>query len=214
MISLVATDVEGGDSCQSFSDGSMNGNVEVPATLIIVPPPQLGTWKHELDTRDATCSTPWQSPDWELGRTRGVHVVLTTYHTVSAEWNTDETKRDSALFSVKWRRIILDEGLFIRNVKSRMAKSVCILDAKARWAVTGTPIQNRLSDFAALLQFIRVYPYDDTRRFDVDIANLWKAGEETEAVDRLQRLSNYLLLRRPKYTIDLPARCDLNCLAE
>lgn len=36
----------------------------------------------------------------------GVNVVLTTYYTVSAEWKTG----NSILFSVRWRRIILDEG--------------------------------------------------------------------------------------------------------
>lgn len=92
-----------------------------------------------------------------------------------------------------------------------MAKAVCALEAQARWAVTGTPIQNRLSDFATLLQFIRVHPYDEPRHFDADIANLWKTGEEAEAVERLKRLSHHLLLRRPKDTIDLPARRDLLC---
>lgn len=90
-----------------------------------------------------------------------------------------------------------------------MAKAVCALDAKSRWAVSGTPIQNRLSDFAALLQFVRAYPYDDPRCFDTDIANLWKTGEEAEAVRRLKRLSSCLLLRRPKDIIGLPARRDL-----
>lgn len=92
-----------------------------------------------------------------------------------------------------------------------MAKAVCALDGRARWAVTGTPIQNRLSDFSALLQFIRAHPYDDPRHFDSDIANLWKYGEESQAVQRLKRLSHHLLLRRPNGTIDLPARRDLLC---
>lgn len=92
-----------------------------------------------------------------------------------------------------------------------MAKAVCALDARARWAVTGTPVQNRLSDFSALLQFIRAHPYDDPRLFDSDIANLWKCGEESQAVQRLKRLSHHLLLRRPNDTIELPARHDLLC---
>lgn len=92
-----------------------------------------------------------------------------------------------------------------------MAKAVCALDARARWAVTGTPVQNRLSDFSALLQFIRAHPYDDPRLFDSDIANLWKYGEESQAVQRLKRLSHHLLLRRPNDTIELPARHDLLC---
>jgi hypothetical protein len=40
----------------------------------------------------------------------GVNVVLTTYQTVSAEWNSDKFGGTSILFQVCWRRIILDEG--------------------------------------------------------------------------------------------------------
>ncbi|KAK8081356.1 SNF2 family N-terminal domain-containing protein [Apiospora saccharicola] len=219
MISLVATDLERGDCFQGSSGGSTDEKLQIPATLIIVPPPLLGTWEHELTTHVACGAMRGVRHHGKdrikaVSELEGVHVVLTTYHTVSAESKTDDARLHSILFSVRWKRIILDEAHFIRNVKSRMAKGVCALEAKARWAVTGTPIQNRLSDFAALLQFIRVHPFDDTRRFDVDIANLWKTGEETQAIERLKLLSQFLLLRRPKDTIDLPARHDLNCPVE
>lgn len=97
---------------------------------------------------------------------------------------------------------------FIRNGKSRMSRAICDLDSMARWAVTGTPIQNRLGDLVSLLKFIRVYPYDNPERFDTDISQIWKSGKEQDAVTRLQRLSACLLLRRAKETIDLPARRD------
>lgn len=43
----------------------------------------------------------------ELGT---VNLVLTTYHTVAAEWKANQGMRKSPLFSVRWQRIILDEG--------------------------------------------------------------------------------------------------------
>lgn len=90
-----------------------------------------------------------------------------------------------------------------------MARAVCALESVSRWAVTGTPIQNRLSDLTSLLKFIRVHPYTDPKCFDIDISRLWKSGEDEEAVKRLKRLSSCLLLRRAKETIDLPPRRDL-----
>lgn len=93
-----------------------------------------------------------------------------------------------------------------------MAKAVCAVPAAARWAVTGTPIQNRLGDLAALFKFLDVYPYGDIRRFDTDITDLWKSGESKQAVERLKHLSRCLILRRPKTTIKLPTRKDVRCL--
>ncbi|KAK4243690.1 P-loop containing nucleoside triphosphate hydrolase protein [Corynascus novoguineensis] len=120
----------------------------------------------------------------------------------------------SILFSVRWRRIILDEAHFIRNGNSRMARAACELDSISRWAVTGTPIQNRLSDLAALLRFIQVYPYDDPKQFEADISRLWKSGEDEEATKRLKCLSGCILLRRTKATISLPARRDMTCAVD
>lgn len=89
-----------------------------------------------------------------------------------------------------------------------MARAICDLDSVARWAVSGTPIQNRIGDLVSLLKFIRVHPYDDPERFEADISQVWKSGKEQDAIKRLQRLSACLLLRRAKGTINLPPRRD------
>jgi len=95
-----------------------------------------------------------------------------------------------------------------------MARAICALDAVSRWAVTGTPIQNRLSDLTTLLKFLQVHPYCDKRTFDNDITNLWKTDKVEEAVKRLKRLAGCILLRRPASTIQLPARHDKKCPIE
>jgi len=95
-----------------------------------------------------------------------------------------------------------------------MSKAICDLDGYCRWAVTGTPIQNQLGDLATLLKFIRAYPYNERRRFDAHITNVWKEGRDSEAVDRLKRLSSCLVLRRPKATIKLPPKRDMECPVE
>lgn len=86
---------------------------------------------------------------------------------------------------------------------------MCNLNASARWAVTGTPIQNKVGDLAALLKFIKAYPYDDAKQFELDIGQLWKTEKTEEAIIRLRKLSRALILRRPKTVISLPLRSDL-----
>ncbi|CAG1982698.1 unnamed protein product, partial [Fusarium graminearum] len=213
MISLVAMDMEPGREMCAPIDDIPTDKHAVAATLVIVPPPILGTWEQQIEDHVNEGALHYRRYHGKLRlaleELDTVNIVLTTYHTVAAEWKRDGGRRESLLFSVRWKRIVLDEGHFIRNGNSKMAVAICALEGISRWVVTGTPIQNRLGDLASLLKFIRAHPYTDPRRFDADISGLWKSGEDEDAVRRLKRLSACLLLRRAKSTINLPARQDV-----
>ena len=96
----------------------------------------------------------------------------------------------------------------IREPSKSFAKSVCALQTDRRWAVTGTPIQNRLSDLFSLFKFLQCYPFDDLKVFNSHVVQNWKARSDPECVARLKALVNCLSVRRPKTTIDLLPRKD------
>lgn len=75
--------------------------------------------------------------------------------------------------------------------------------------MTGTPLQNRIGDIAALCQFLRLDPYEDRDIFNKDITDPWKCGDHELAVSRLKRLLGFVLLRRNQGTVKLPKRTDL-----
>jgi SWI/SNF-related matrix-associated actin-dependent regulator of chromatin subfamily A3 len=86
-------------------------------------------------------------------------VVISTYDSVSSEWYSQKSTnlpRKSGVYSVNWRRIILDEGHSIRNPKAKRTIAVTNLMAQSRWALTGTPIINNLKDLYSLIRFLRL----------------------------------------------------------
>ncbi|KAF5536493.1 alpha-1,6-mannosyltransferase subunit [Fusarium napiforme] len=208
MIALVASDVRAEDIEPSSLPG-VDIEVSSGKTLIIVPAPLMGSWEEQLQRHCFPNSLPWrchhnQSRLRVASDLDQIAIVLTTYHTVMTEWKKGKDTDQSIIFTTKWKRVILDEAHYIRNINSQLSRAICSLGSVSRWAVTGTPIQNRLSDLTALFKFLRVHPYSEKRHFDADISSFWKSGNDEKAVQRLKRITSCLLLRRPKTVIQLP----------
>ncbi|KAL2802257.1 SNF2 family N-terminal domain-containing protein [Aspergillus granulosus] len=187
-----------------------------PATLLVVPSSVLQQWQIQLNQHvQANGPIRWKihhgSSKIKLReQIKDYAIVVTTFPTLVSEYQ----KSQCPLFTTFWRRIVLDEAHSIRNRHTATAKAIFSLEANCRWAVTGTPIQNRVSDFASLLEFLRVHPYCDRKVFAEDIVNVWRSEDENIALDRLKRLFKYISIRRSKTILDLPRRTDfVRCLS-
>ena len=141
-------------------------------------------------------------------------LVITTYETLGMHWKSGMTQH---LCAHPWLRVILDEGklatLFvgfvglrilnlsvahlIRDRSSIRHRAVCDLNARYRWCLTGTPIQNRIDDFGALLAFLRVVPFSLKNAFEHHIANP-VLSQSQRGTDKLKTLIQAISLRRTK----------------
>lgn len=85
-------------------------------------------------------------------------------------------------------------------------RTVAGLSARARWCLTGTPIQNRLEDIGSLLAFLRLEPFHNLSTFRKFIALPFDDGGKRRklAIDRFTRLLDSLCLRRTKELLHLP----------
>ena len=66
--------------------------------------------------------------------------------------------KNSVLHSLCWWRIILDEAHFIKTRSSQTANAAFSLIGVNRWALSGTPLQNRVGEFYSLVRFLRLNP--------------------------------------------------------
>ncbi|KAG9498634.1 hypothetical protein J7337_009444 [Fusarium musae] len=126
------------------------------ATLVIADSSQSAsrTWMDQIEKHTSERIT-------NLNALRGQFPSKKERKLLKAQWAGDEdgyqqaiSKNLGELFQVNWYRIILDEAHGIKNHTSSGALAVWELNAKYRWALTGTPLANRLEEFYPYLKFI------------------------------------------------------------
>ncbi|XP_022074147.1 transcription termination factor 2 [Acanthochromis polyacanthus] len=184
-------------------------------TLIICPASLIHHWKKEIERHVKTGRLTvylYHGPNREKSAKvlADYDVVVTTYSLVSKEVPVQKEEADKPskdpddvpshsgpLLRVTWTRVVLDEAHNIKNPKVQTSMAVCQLRAGARWAVTGTPIQNNLLDMYSLLKFLHCSPFDEYKLWKAQVDNGSKRGRE-----RLNILTRTLLLRRTKDQMD------------
>ena len=103
--------------------------------------------------------------------------------------------------------LITNTAHLIQNASNQLAQSCCALRAVNRWAITGTPIQNKLANFASIVSFLQIYPYCSQVVFDEDISKPWRRNDPI-GFYRLKTLVRAITIARTKTVIDLPPRKD------
>lgn len=95
----------------------------------------------------------------------------------------------------------------VRNGSTKLFRAVSILEARFRWCLTGTPVQNRLEDLAALVSFIRAEPLNQLFEFRKYIINPLLKGTE-EGARNIRILLDSVCIRRTKRLLHLPEAID------
>ncbi|GHI02650.1 helicase [Streptomyces cellostaticus] len=159
-------------------------------TLVVCPASLLGNWQREI-TRFAP-GVPvrrFHGPDRTLDGLDG-GFVLTTYGTMRST--------AAHLAEQPWGMVVADEAQHVKNPYSATAKALRTIPAPARVALTGTPVENNLSELWALLDWTTPGLLGPLKSFRARHARAVENGEDPEAVERLARLVRPFLLRRKK----------------
>ncbi|KAK1145795.1 hypothetical protein N8T08_004036 [Aspergillus melleus] len=129
-------------------------------TLIVAPVGVMSNWKNQIQEHTQSENTPRVHVYHGTGKKEAKNldqydVVITSYGALAMEYNPQaKAPPKQGIFSVHWRRIVLDEGHTVRNPRSKGALAACNLRADSRWSLTGTPIVNSLKDLFSQVRFL------------------------------------------------------------
>lgn len=196
-------------------------------TLIVAPVALMKQWEREISQKlkngrenRLTCFILHgvnRHTTWEQLKT--YDVVLTTFGTLANEVKRkdkiDAEKRMNPNWrptgkadhlpllgeDCKWYRVIVDEAQCIKNKHTKAAIGAAQLQALTRFCMSGTPMMNNVGELYSLIHFLRIKPYNQWERFNIDFVRPLKQGYESgkeRAMQKLQALLKAILLRRTK----------------
>ena len=131
----------------------------VERTLVVVPPVLLDQWYVQIYKTTGHKSLIYHGADKKkitIDQLNKAKIVITTYGAVTLTRKEIKNKGLTLLHQVKWSRIVFDEAHHLRNSKTTRFISAKLLQARIRWLVSGTPVQNRKQDFYSLCSMLRL----------------------------------------------------------
>lgn len=120
--------------------------------------------------------------------------------------------REAEAFArLDWGTLVLDEAQALKNAATQRAKAVADLRAGCRVALSGTPVENRLSDLWSLMNLLNPGLLGNAPRFAERFGNPIERQRDDGARARLRRLVSPFILRRTKAQVldDLPPRTEI-----
>ena len=180
-------------------------------TLLVCPMSLVGNWQ-----REAARFAPGLRVHVHHGAERpkgkafqavvaSCDLVVTTYGLVVRDID--------ALREMSWRRVVLDEAQAVKNAATRAAVAVRSLPSACRFAVTGTPVENRLGDLWSLMEFANPGLLGAPSTFKQRFATPIERRGDAEAATHLRSLTQPFVLRRLKtdtsIITDLPAKMEV-----
>jgi superfamily II DNA or RNA helicase len=160
-------------------------------TLVVCPTSLLGNWEREVARfAPGVPVRRYHGDGRHLQDVARDEIVLVTYGLV----RNDAEK----LAEVGWGLVVADEAQYVKNPLSRTARQLRTLPAGARLALTGTPVENRLSELWSLLDWTTPGLLGSLDKFTTAVAVPVERYHDPDATERLARLVRPFLLRRRK----------------
>jgi len=177
--------------------------------LVVVPTGLLTNWRAEIEKFAPTLSSyifHGQSREMKLF---DADIMLTTYGVLRSDFE--------LLKKQKWQVLIIDEAQNIKNQDTAQSKAVKSIPADIRIAMSGTPVENRLTEFWSIMDYANKGYLGTVKAFKEDYANPIQVFNDEQIVAKFRKITAPFMLRRMKTdkTIisDLPDKIEQNQFA-
>ncbi|BAV09632.1 non-specific serine/threonine protein kinase [Filimonas lacunae] len=179
--------------------------------LVVCPTTLMYNWENEI--KKFTPNLKYYIHHGGLRNTEtlmdaSIDVIITTYGTL---------RSDIKYFSeIAFDYVVLDESQAIKNPASKVTKAACVLNAKNRLCLSGTPLQNNTFDIYAQMNFLNPGMLGSMEFFKQEFSVPIDKFGEKEQKEHLRRLLFPFILRRTKEQVakDLPAKSEMILFCE
>jgi SNF2 family DNA or RNA helicase len=165
-------------------------------TLLVCPTSVLGNWEREVKRFGSSLKTIVHHGDKRpqgksfVKAVQERHLVITSYSLLHRDLK--------ALQNVTWQGVVLDEAQNIKNAEAKQSQAVRQLDAQFRIALTGTPVENRLSELWSIMDFLNPGYLGPKNFFQRRFAVPIERYGDTDSLKTLRSLVQPFILRRLK----------------
>ncbi|QDV09716.1 RNA polymerase-associated protein RapA [Planctomycetes bacterium Poly30] len=201
----LADDMGLGKTLQVIALLTASKSKKAPPSLLVVPASLVGNWRAEFEKFAPTLKVFYAHPSQterslleDVGQSsEGHHAVVTTYSMLG---------RLQGIDAMIWNYLVLDEAQAIKNPRTAQTKRVKAIQARAKVALTGTPVENSAADLWSLFDFLNPGLLGTSSQF----ADVLKRGD---AYGKVRTLVSPYILRRLKIDKrvidDLPDKVEM-----
>lgn len=208
--SLIADDMGLGKTLQVITTLlklKEDGELETHKALIVVPTTLLTNWEKEIQKFAPALTThTYHGSNRDLKPLQEADILITTYGVARTE--------TTVLNKQKWLTLIIDEAQAIKNPGTAQTKAIKKIKAPVKIAMSGTPVENRLSEYWSIFDFSNKGYLGNLKKFKEDFAVPIEIDKDQTQLTKFRKVTEPFILRRLKsdksIIKDLPDKIELD----
>ena len=208
--SLIADDMGLGKTLQVIATLlklKEDGELETHKALIVVPTTLLTNWEKEIRKFAPALKThTYHGSNRNLKPLKEADALITTYGVARTE--------TTILNKQKWLTLIIDEAQAIKNPGTAQTKAIKKIKAPVKIAMSGTPVENRLSEYWSIFDFSNKGYLGNLKKFKEDFAAPIEIEKDQRQLAKFRKVTEPFILRRLKsdksIIKDLPDKIELD----